>query len=129
MSVLVDSSTWINYFRGAGQGQSDSIDFLVEENLLVTNDLILAELIPALHVRKQKRLISLLRELNRYPIEITWDDVTQMQITCIQNGINGVGIPDLIIAQNAINNDLHLLTADKHFDAMSKYIPLSIYRN
>ena len=125
MSVLVGSSVWIDYFRG--MGEPDVIDLLIEENLIVTNDLILTELVPALHVRRQNRLIALLREVERYPIQIDWDDITQMQITCISNGVNGIGIPDLIITQNAIQNDLHLLSSDKHFDLVSKYMPLSIY--
>ena len=125
MSVLIDSSVWIDYFRG--MGEPDVIDLLIEENLIVTNDLILTELVPALHVRKQNRLIALLREVKRYPMQIDWDDITQMQITCISNGVNGIGIPDLIITQNAIQNDLHLLSSDKHFDSISNYIPLSIY--
>ena len=101
---------------------------MIEENLVITNDLILAELVPALKLRRQKRLIALLRELKRFPIEIDWDDITQMQIMCIRNRINGVGIPDLIIAQNAIQNDLRLLSCDKHFDKISALAPLSIYR-
>ena len=125
MSVLVDSSVWIDYFRG--KGKLDVVDLLIEENLIVINDLILTELIPALHVRKQKRLIALLREVKRYPIEIDWDDITQMQITCMRKGVNGIGVPDLIITQNAIQNDLHLLTNDKHFNLISQYIPLSLY--
>ena len=125
MSVLVDSSAWIDYFRGNQRG--DALDPLIEENLLVTNDLILAELTPALHLRKQRRLIALLREVKRYPVEIDWDDITQMQIACLRNGIKGVGIPDLIIAQNAIQNGLHLLTFDGHFGSMAKYMPLSVY--
>lgn len=125
MSVLIDSSIWISYFRGSGE--SDTVDFLIEENLVVTNDLILAELTPALHIRRQKRLIALLREVKRYPIQIDWDDITQMQITCLHNGVNGVGIPDLIIAQNAIQNDLHLLSLDKHFSVIGKHMPLSVY--
>lgn len=125
MSVLVDSSAWIDYFRGSDQ--SDVVDFLIEQNLLVINDLIFAELTPALHMRKQRRLIALLREVKRYPVEIDWDEITQMQITCMRNGVNGVGIADLIIAQNAIQNDLDLFTFDRHFDSMGKYIPLSIY--
>lgn len=125
MSVLVDSSIWISYFRGSGT--SDTVDFLIEDNLVVTNDLILAELTPALHIRRQKRLIVLLREVRRYPIEIDWDDIAQMQITCMHNGVSGIGIPDLIIAQNAIQNDLHLFSLDKHFDLLGKYTPLSVY--
>ena len=94
---------------------------------MITNELILAEIIPALHLRKQKRLVALLHELKRYPIDIDWESVTQMQITCLKNGINGIGIPDLMIAQNTIQNDLHLLSLDKHFDLMAKHMPLSLY--
>lgn len=125
MSTLIDSSIWIDYFRGAGR--TETVDLLIEENLVVSNDLVLAELIPALHLRRQKRLITLLRQVKRSPIVIDWEDITTMQITCIRNGVNGVGIPDLIIAQNAIQNDLRLLSSDKHFELMSRYVPLSLH--
>ena len=127
MSVLVDSSVWIDYFRG--KGASDALEFLIEENLVVTNDLILTELIPPLHLRRQNNLIALLKEVERHPITPNWDDLVQMQIACLKNGINGMGIPDLIIAQNAIQNDLQLLARDKHFHLLSEYIPLLIYGN
>lgn len=127
MNVLVDSSVWVDYFRGTGW--ADVLDFLIEENLVVTNDLILTELIPALHLRKQSHLIALLKEVERRPITPNWDELVQMQITCLRNGINGIGIPDLIIAQNAIQCDLQLLARDKHFDLLSEHIPLAIYRN
>jgi predicted nucleic acid-binding protein len=125
MSVLVDSSVWVDYFRG--KGVSDVLELLIGENLVATNDLILTELIPPLHIRRQNKLITLLKEVERCPISPNWDDLVQMQITCLKNGINGIGIPDLIIAQNAIQYDLQLLTRDKHFDLLSEYIPLSIY--
>ena len=125
MSVLVDSSIWIDYFRGT-KSPAD-LEFLIEENLVVINDLILTELIPPLHIRRQNRLITLLKEVKRAQVEPDWDDLVQMQIICLRNGVNAVGIPDLIIAQNAVQNDLQLLTRDKHFALLSEHIPLSIY--
>ena len=125
MSVLVDSSVWVEYFRG--KKSSGVLDLLIEENLIVTNDLILAELIPYLHLRKQNRLIALLKEVERRPITADWNDLVRLQITCLENGINGIGIPDLILAQNAIQNGLQLLTHDKHFILLSKHAPLLIY--
>lgn len=125
MSVLVDSSVWVDYFRG--KGLLHALDLLIEENLVVTNDLILTELIPPLHIGKHNRLISLLKDLERCPITPNWDDLIQMQITCLRNGINGIGIPDLVIAQNAIQYDLQLLTRDKHFALLGMHIPLSIF--
>jgi len=45
MNILVDTPVWIDYFRGTGS--ADLVDRLIEENLVATNDLILAELVPA----------------------------------------------------------------------------------
>ncbi|MDD2236378.1 MAG: PIN domain-containing protein [Kiritimatiellae bacterium] len=125
MSVLVDSSVWVDYFRDAPR--SDRLDFLIEENLVVLNDLILAELTPALYVRKQQKLIRLLREIMRIPLNIDWEGLTKMQIVCLRNGINKVGIPDLIIAQYAIQNNLPLFTHDKHFSLLAQQVPLTLY--
>ncbi len=41
MKVLVDSSVWIDYFRWP---VSDAkVDFLIDENLVVVNDLMIAQ--------------------------------------------------------------------------------------
>jgi predicted nucleic acid-binding protein len=125
MSVLVDSSAWVDYFRHAGQG--DTLDLLIEENLIVTNDLVLAELIPPLTIRNEKKLIALLREIKRQPIHINWDEIIHTQIICLKNGINGVGIPDLVIAQNAIQGRLKLLSNDKHFSLIAKHTALELF--
>ena len=125
MSVLVDSSVWIEYFRGS---KNDArLDFLIEENLVVVNDLILAELIPALHLRRQRKLISLMREIVCPPLHLDWDDLIQMQIACLRHGINKVSIPDLMIAQHAIQNHLELYTCDKHFQRIAQHVPLSLH--
>ena len=125
MSVLVDSSIWIEFFRGSDNDAR--LDFLIEENLVVVNDLILAELVPALHLRRQRKLISLMREVACPPLNLDWDDLIQMQIVCLSHGINKVGIPDLMIAQHAIQNGLELYTRDKHFKLIAQYAPLSLH--
>lgn len=124
MNVLVESSIWVDYFRGAVS--DEKLDYLIEENLVVVNDLILAELIPALHVRRQKKLIALMREIACLPLLVDWDDLIQMQTVCLQQGINHVGIPDLMIAQQAIRNHLELYTRDKHFTRIAQHFPLSL---
>ena len=125
MNVLVDSSVWIEYFRGSN-GDGD-LDFLIQQDLVVVNDLILAELIPALHLRRQRKLIGLLREVARPPLDTDWDDIIQMQIICLRNGINKIGIPDLMIAQHAIQNGLGLYSQDKHFALLARHVPLVLH--
>ena len=125
MSILVDSSIWVDYFRDTGQ--ADVLELLIEENLVVTNELILAELIPPLTLRKKHGLTSLLREIKRQPMSIDWNEIIKVQTDCLSNGINGVGIPDLMIAQNAIQGGLKLLSNDRHFSLIAQHTPLDLY--
>ena len=126
MSILVDSSIWIDYFRDGGR--ADALELLIEENLVIINDLILAELIPPLKIRKRKELIALLNTIKRRIIAVDWEEIIDFQTTCLTNGINGVGIPDLIIAQNALQGGMRLMSADKHLRLLAKYIGLEMYR-
>lgn len=124
MKVLVDSSVWVAYLRGSSE--LPTLDWLIEEGLVVTNDLILAELLPPLILRGERKLAGLLHDIERFPLTIDWDDIIQMQVTCLRHGINKVGVPDLIIAQHARQNDLSLLSTDKHFTLMNKHISLKL---
>ena len=125
MRVLVDSSVWIDYFR-AGR-HAKEFEALLDENLIVTNDLVLAELVPSLHLKRQARLIALLRELAKEALVPDWDEIVRLQITCLRHGINGVGIPDLLIAQNAMQHGLQLMARDGHFRQLARYAPLQLH--
>ena len=124
MSVLVDTSLWVKYFRSGNN--SEKLDFLIDENLIVTNDLILAELIPFLKVRKQRKLTNLLLNINRLNLSINWVQIIEYQYKCLKNGLNGVGIPDLIIAQNAKQNNCEIYSLDNHFSLMKDIFTLKI---
>jgi predicted nucleic acid-binding protein len=124
MSVLVDTSVWIEYFRSGNS--SEKLDFLIDENLIVTNDLILAELIPFLKVRRQRKLTNLLLNINRLNLSIHWGQIIEYQYKCLKNGLNGVGIPDLIIAQNAKQNNCEIYSLDNHFSLMKNILTLNI---
>jgi len=125
MGILVDTSIWIDYFKG-GQSSSD-LDVLIDENLVVINDLILTELIPYLRIKKQLTVIKLLREISRIPLLINWDEIIEFQVKCLKIGANGIGIPDLIIAQNAKANNCNIYSLDKHFRLLKKVIKVNLH--
>ena len=125
MDVLVDTSIWIDYFKGGSS--SKDLDVLIDENLVVTNDIILAELVPCLKIKKQDAVVKLLQEINRYPMQINWDEIVEFQVKCLQAGANGVGIPDLIIAQNAKLNNCKIYSLDKHFALLKQVIKIQLY--
>ena len=120
----MDTSIWVAYLRDGNF--SEKLHFCIDEDLIVTNDLILAELIPFLKVRNQKKLISLLQTIKRLDLFIDWNQIIDYQYQCLKNGLNGVGIPDLIIAQNAIQNDCEIFSKDNHFRLMEDFLNLSI---
>ena len=126
MIVLVDTSVWVDYFRDAGR--AGAVDELITENLAATNELILCEIVPPLALRNERGLIRLLGQLKQCPLTIDWHGIRQMQIACLRHGINKVGIPDLIIAQNAIQCGATLLSNDRHFGLLSEITSLKVYR-
>jgi len=124
MSVLVDTSIWIEYFR---EGNNfEKLDFFIDENLVVTNDLILAELIPFLKIRNHKKLIKLLHSINKLELIINWEKIVEYQFKCLKNGINGVGIPDLIIAQNAMQHHCEIYSLDNHFQLLKDILKIKL---
>jgi len=56
-----------------------------------------------------------LRNVTRLELFINWSQIIEHQYKLLKNGINGVGIPDLIIAQNAIQNHCEIFSQDNHF--------------
>jgi len=125
VSVLIDTSVWIDYFRKGNF--SEVLEPLLSDNDVLTNDLILAELIPFLEVKKQNTLINLLKQVETLPLDIQWEEIIDFQVRCIKKGFNGLGIPDLIIAQNAIQNSVPILSKDKHFRMLKEAVGLELY--
>lgn len=121
MQTLVDTSVWVDYFRGGGN--TERLDFLIDENCVAVNDLILAELVPFLKLQNQRRLVRLLESVERLPLQIDWRELVDYQNRCLKKGINGIGIPDLIIAENAVQHRVALYSLDKHFELMKTVLP------
>ena len=123
--VLVDTSVWIAFFKG---DEASKVLFpLLDSNRICTNELILAELIPSLNHRRELQVVDMLQSIERTELRIVWSQITEMQTINLKTGINKVGIPDLIIAQNALQNNISVLSFDKHFQLMKGNIGLKMY--
>ncbi len=125
MRVLVDTSIWIDFFRGGNK--SEWVDYLIDEDLALINDLLLAELIPFLKVRGEIKVIDLLCKIDRLTLSVNWDKIIDYQYKCIANGLNAVCIPDLIIAQNAMQNQCQIYTLDTHFHLMKDILFFQVF--
>lgn len=125
--ILVDSSIWIEYFKDKNSPISYTLDKLIDIDNIFINDLILAELLPFLITKKLNEVIISIESIPKLPLDIHWKQIIEFQVINLKNGINKVGIPDLIIAQNAIQNNSILFSLDKHFVLMSKNLKLKLY--
>ena len=123
--VLVDTSVWIDYFRGGDQ--SHLMDRLFDENKVCTNEIILAELIPYFTLKQERNIIKAINKLQPAPLQIDWSEIIDFQVACLQNGANGIGIPDLIIAQNARQHHYKFYSLDKHFRLLHDVIQVQLY--
>ena len=123
--ILIDTSVWIEYFRGSDAINTDIINSFIENNQICINDLILSELIPSLKHKKQNDLIDIILSIRKIPIEINWQEIINFQTINLKHRINNAGIPDIIILQNVINHNLSLVSIDKHFKQMKKNIDFS----
>ncbi len=122
--VFIDTSIWIGYFS---KGYYEKLDYLIENDLVVINDIIIAELVPFLHNAKAYELKDAILSLPKNKLDIDWDKLIDMQKINLANGINKVGIPDLIIIQNVIQNNQMLWTNDKHFYLMQEFMGLKLF--
>lgn len=124
--VLVDSSIWIDYFSS---GKYPELDFLIEEELACINELIFTEIAPLLMMKKEENLLEGLRAIERIPMNIDWRIVRHYQLMNLENGINKVGIPNLIILQQVIDEKISLFSLDKHFPLMKEHIHFDLFNS
>lgn len=118
-NVLIDSSVWIEYFKSGG---IEKLDRLIEEDFACINELIFTELAPALMLRNESAILDGLHALTMIPLNIDWQIVRDYQLMNLQNGINKIGIPDLIILQQVIDEKITLLSFDMHFRLMQSQL-------
>ena len=129
MDVLVDTSVWISFFKGRKDEAKvcEALDYLLAGDEVVVNDVILSELLPPIVVRKERRVEACLKIVRKIDLMTDWNDIRRMQVVCIANGINKVGIPDLMIAQQSIQNGHPVFSLDGHFRQMAKKLPLKLW--
>jgi len=121
--VLIDSSVWIEYLKTGGIVK---LDRLIEEDLACINELILTELAPALMLKNETDILEGLQAIAMIPLNIDWEIVRDYQLMNLKNGINKVGIPDLIILQQVIDEKITLFSFDNHFKLMQRQLKFDL---
>jgi predicted nucleic acid-binding protein len=125
--ILVDSSVWIDYFKGAITPQTEKLHSLLGSEPLAIGDLILTEVLQGFaderDFQRARKLLTLLTV-----VDLGGQD-TAIQAARYFRMLRQLGVTvrktiDLIIATRCIENDYDLLHNDKDFDSLVKYLGL-----
>ena len=124
--ILVDSSVWIDYFRGTITPETDRLDALLGVEPVATGDLVLAEVLQGFSEQDFNQGNKLLTSLPI--IELVGGDIA-IQAANNFRTLRSLGITvrktiDTLIATSCIEKGLVLLYSDKDFDPFVEHLGL-----
>lgn len=125
--ILVDSSVWIDYFRGIPTPQTDMLDSLLGTEPVAAGDLILTEVLQGfVSERDFKQATELLTSL--VIVELAGEAVASQAAKNFR-ALRALGITvrrtiDTLIATRCIEDGLQLLYSDKDFDPFVEHLGL-----
>jgi predicted nucleic acid-binding protein len=125
--ILVDSSVWIDYFRGTATPEAEMLDALLGAEPVATGDLILAEVLQGFvsdrDFNQARKLMSSLVIVDLGGREIA--------VKAAQNfrklrtlGVTVRKTIDTVIATRCIESRLPLLYSDRDFDPFVEHLDL-----
>jgi hypothetical protein len=125
--ILVDSSVWIDYFRGTPTPQTEMLDSLLASEPVVTGDLVLTEVLQGFGSeddfnQARKLLTSLV------VVDLVGQDIA-IQAARNFRTLRALGITvrktiDAVIATRCIATGLTLLYSDRDFDPFVQHLGL-----
>ena len=125
--TLVDSSVWIDYFRGTLTVQTQKLDTLLGNTPILIGDLILTEVLQGFSYDRDfnqaKQLLTSLIVVELGGQDITIQAAKNFRVLRVL-GITVRKTIDTVIATYCIENKLALLYSDKDFDPFVKHLKL-----
>ncbi len=125
--ILVDSSVWIDYFRGRQTRQVEHLDAILGVDDLVTADLVLAEVLQGFD--SERDFSTAHRLMTNVPVIEVAGRACAEQAALNFRLLRSKGITvrktiDTLIATRCIQNDLELLYSDRDFDGFVLHLGL-----
>lgn len=125
--ILVDSSVWIDYFRGTATPQAEKLDSLLGSEPIATGDLILTEVLQGFvsdrDFKQAKKLMTSLVIVDVAGQNIAIQAAKNFRV------LRALGVTvrktiDTVIATRCIESGLSLLYSDRDFDPFVEHLGL-----
>lgn len=125
--ILVDSSVWIDYFRGSSTPEADRLDTLLGVEPLLIGDLILAEVLQGFTTDRDfnqaRRLMASFQIIDLVGQGIAIQAARHFRMLR-QRGVTIRKTIDTLIATRCIQDDFALLYSDPDFDPFVAHLGL-----
>jgi predicted nucleic acid-binding protein len=129
--ILVDSSVWIDYFKGVQAAHTETLDRLLGREPLVIGDLILTEVLEGFtddrEFDRARRLLTSLTVVNLGGQEIAIKAANHFR-TLRRLGVTVRKTMDVVIATRCIESRYDLLHNDRDFDPFVTHLGLSVVK-
>ena len=127
--ILVDSSVWIDYFKGTITAQTEALDRLAGLEPLAIGDLILTEVLQGFHddrdFHRARRMLTALTVVELGGQDIAIQAARNFR-TLRRKGVTVRKTIDTVIATRCIESGYELLHSDRDFDPFAKHLGLRV---
>lgn len=125
--ILVDSSVWIDYFRGETTPQTDKLDVSFGTDLIGLGDLILAEVLQGFDSERDfnraRKLLTAFTVIELGGLDVAIQAARNFR-TLRALGITVRKTIDTVIATRCIESGYPLLYSDRDFDPFCQHLGL-----
>ncbi len=127
--ILVDSSVWIDYFKGTITTQTEILDGLLGQQPLAIGDLILTEVLQGFDKERDfneaRKMLTSLMVVELGGREIAIQAAKNSRALC-RLGVTPRKTIDTVIATRCIESGYDLLHSDRDFDPFTKHLGLRV---
>jgi len=127
--IFVDSSVWIDYFRGTGTPQADQLDNLLGKEPLAVGDLVIAEVLQGFQTGRDfnhaRQLLASFQTVRVVDPEIAVQAARNFRLLRL-NGVTVRKTIDSLIAARCIKDGMILLHSDRDFEPFVTYLGLQV---
>ena len=125
--IVVDSSVWIDYFRGTPTPQADHLDTLLGTEPVLVGDIILAEVLQGFSTEGDFN--EALRLMRSFDTVVIGSPEIAIQAARNFRTLRGLGVTvrktiDTLIATCCIEDGFRLLYSDRDFDPFVQHLGL-----
>lgn len=127
--ILVDSSVWVDYFKGTITAPTTRLDGLLGNEPLAIGDLILTEVLQGFHddrdFNQARRMLTALTVVELGGQDVAIQAAKNVR-TLRRKGVTVRKTIDTVIAARCIESGYELLHNDRDFDPFAKHLGLRV---